>query len=159
MLASHIPSLLPETMFDLQIDRIVHACAVVGVGLLHAKRCNTQLTSVFVRFVCTNIDSSCCSEIIRPAHAADGGGNGHQHMACGERAAFALACGMTIGWICLGGGVQMMRAPLSCGDCVLTQQLIHLLNGGPRSRVLELNVVHQMDEAETDTVGDGRLLE
>jgi hypothetical protein len=49
MLGSHIPSLLPDTMFDLQIDRVTLSCAVLGVGLLHARLCNTQLASTLVR--------------------------------------------------------------------------------------------------------------
>lgn len=82
MLATHLLFLLPPTYIELQIDGLVQTAAVLGVGLLFAETAHSSLADALLR------------EMTRPPTA--------ENDPWVEREAYALACGMALGFVALG---------------------------------------------------------
>lgn len=87
MLSVHLPFLLPVTQIEYTIDPHSQIVALIGVGMIYAETENLWLTETFLR------------ELGKPAAA----GTDLQ-----DRQAFALACGLAIGWINLGKGKNLL---------------------------------------------------
>ena len=91
MLCLHIPSLLPQTISEMDVPPPVQASAILGVGLLYQSSCHRLMTEFWLEEIGR-----------RPLSDRDA-----------DRESYALAAGISLGLVTLGAGTNIEKRRLS----------------------------------------------